>query len=84
MSKKDELINERLLSEIKGATKEQLKDMVVNCGLEARRYTRLMREDSQLQELKENAKALEGGYKDQIKALNLKADIALSILENKE
>lgn len=84
MSKKDELLGGDILKEIAGANKVELEKLVVNCGLEARKYERLMKEDQQLQELIEDKKALEGGYKDQIKACKLKAEIALSRLENKE
>ena len=81
MSKKDELLSVDVLKEVHKASFEELKQIVVNCGLEARKFTRLMKDDKHLEELEENTKALKGGYKDQIKACQLKAEIALSRLE---
>lgn len=81
MSRKSTLLPAAVLEKVKKAGAADLKQMVIDAMQEARKYKGQMKEDQQIKNLKEDLSALQGGYKDQIKACELVADLALARIE---
>lgn len=81
MARKDELLAQEQLEEIQGANKEELERIVIESMQQARKHTRLMKSDQQIQALNQDRKHLEGAYKDKIAGAQLRAELALERLE---
>lgn len=81
MARKDELLAQEQLEEIQEANRARLEEIVIESMQQARKHTRLMKSDQQIQALNQDRKHLEGGYKDKIKGSELRAELALERLE---
>lgn len=81
MSRRSELLSEAVLKKIKKSAAGDLKQMVVDAMSEARKYKKALKEDQKVNALKEDLKDLEGAYKDQVKACEMIADMALTRIE---